>query len=55
MLPFRIALLIDDVLPYRFAVERAQDVARRLLAHPVHRFPRHARDMRRDDHVREFE
>src|ERR1700694_4083236 len=44
-------VLIDDVLADRFAVERAQDIARGLLAHPVDRFPRHACDMRRHDDV----
>src|ERR1700737_3796510 len=46
---------IDDVLADRFAVERAQNVARGLLAHPVDRFPRDACDVRGHDDVGKFE
>ena len=48
-------VLVDDVLAYRFAVERTQDIARGLLAHPVDRFPRHARDVWGHDDVRKLE
>src|SRR5260370_12805774 len=44
-------VLIDDVLTNRLAIERAQDIARGLLAHPIHCFPSHSRDMRRHDDI----
>src|SRR5664279_6659394 len=44
-------VLIDDVLPDRFAVERAQNIARGLFAHPVDRLPRHPGHMRGHDHI----
>src|SRR5258708_12585336 len=44
-------VLIDDVLADRLAVERAQDIARSLLAHPIHCFPSHSCDMRRHDDI----
>src|SRR5258708_24911966 len=47
-------VLIDDVLADRLAVERAQDIACGLLAHPIHRFPRNAGDVRRHDDVRKL-
>src|SRR6266404_7384560 len=48
-------VLIDNVLTDRIAIERAQDVARGLLAHPIDRFPRDAGHMRRDDHIGKLE
>src|SRR5258708_27291498 len=48
-------VLIDDVLPDRLAVERAEDISGGLLAHPVDRFPSNPRNMRRDDDVGGFE
>src|SRR5579863_938153 len=48
-------ILIDDILPDRFAVERAQNVARGLLAHAVDGLARHARHVRRHDDIGEFE
>ncbi len=48
-------VLIDDVLTDRFAIERAQNIARGLLAHSVHRFPRYACDVRGHDDVGQVE
>src|SRR3954453_3678988 len=48
-------VLIDDVLPDRLTVERAEDIAGGLLAHPVHRLARDAGHVRRHDDVRKFE
>src|SRR5258705_5096722 len=47
-------VLIDDVLTDRLAVERAQDIACGLLAHPIHCFPSHSCDMRRHDDIRKL-
>src|ERR1700704_792114 len=48
-------VLIDDVLPDRFAIERAEDIARGLLAHPVDRLARHSCHMRRHDDIGKLE
>src|SRR6202453_5531116 len=48
-------VLVDDVLTNRLAVERAQNIARGLLAHPVDRFSRHPGDVRRDDDIGKLE
>jgi len=41
--------------PDRIAVERAQDIARGLHAHPVDGFPRDPGDVRRHDDIGKFE
>src|ERR1700747_2905856 len=48
-------LMIDDILPDRIAVERAQDIARGLFAHAVDSFARDAGDMGSRDHVGQAE
>ena len=44
-----------DPLSDRITVQRAQDIARRLLAHAIDGFARDAGDMRRRDHVGQAE
>src|SRR5258708_19978160 len=59
-LPFRSQIsaeyiLVDDVLPDRLAIQRAQQVAGSLLAHAVQRLAGDACDMRRDDDIGQLE
>src|SRR3981081_1979253 len=48
-------VLIDDVLPDRLAIQRAQHIAGGLLAHAVQRLAGDPGDMGRDDDIGQFE